>query len=360
MTCKKAAAIMLGTSLILTSCSNASSSNEDGVGLAVVDNGGASIMINTPSYGYPELLDRIDTADTLSNVSYRSFDPSLIAETKTQPFEGYECLFSYPGVYIYKESGFVGVLDNEGNVVIPADTFARAEILSPTLIKMYLYDSDESSFVFADISDKAQPEILESFSFKSSNIKTVERRQEDSDRVLTYLEANGIPVGQTGYDSVLQKDTSELPADISCNKAYTVTKDGAYYIITFDPYYNYTIYEGTYARVDLNIAGKPGSCFILSYEDDLEVKTLLDSFKRSDDDGSDTKGDDHISFDFGLYGDDDYIVTLYSSGKLISQGVRNGSTFYTSAKIDTRCFGDTVRWLSAALEREYDITEEGT
>ena len=347
--------VTLCAAMLMCSCTNNNESDDEGVGLAVVDNGGASYNTNVPGYNYPEFLDKIDNADTLSNVSYDSFDESLISEVKSQPFEGYECLFSYPGLYVYRLGNFVGVLDSDGNVIIPADTFASAELVSPTLLKMYLYDFDDSSYVYADISSKTEPRLTDSFSFKSSNIKTVERKQEDSDRVLTYLEANGAAVGQMGYDSVSQKDTSELPEELGCKKAYTVTKDGAYYIITFDKYYNYTVYEGTYSKIDLNIAGKPGSCYIMSYEDNLEAKTLIDSFGRTEDDKTDTTDDDYISFDFGLYGDDDYIVTVYSSGKLISQGVRDGSQFYMSAKVDKRCFNDLVRWVDTVVSLEYDI-----
>ena len=344
--------------LALCSCSGGADSEDNGIGLAVVDNGGASYNTNVPAYSYPEFLSKVSDKDSYSNVSYKSFDSALVSEVKTQPFEGYECITSYPGLYIFKAGNFVGVIDSDGNVVLPADTFARAEFVSPTLLKMYLYDFDDSDYVYADISSRAEPRLIDNYNFKSSNIKTVERKQEDSDRVLIYLEANGFTVGQQGYDSVLQKDVSELPADIDCKKAYTVTKDGAYYVIAFDRYYNYIVYEGTYAKVDLNLAGKPGSCYIMSYEDDLEAKTLIDSFKRSDDDNSSTEGDDYISIDFGLYGDDDYLVTIYSSGRLISQGVRGGSQIYESAKVDKRCFGDLVRWVDTVVSREYDIKEE--
>lgn len=354
----KVCALALGAAMLLGSCTNEDSSEDNGIGLAVVDNGGASYSTNVVKYSYPAFLDNIDNTDTLSNVNYRSFDESLVSEVKSQPFEGYECLTSYPGLYIYKQDNFVGILDSDGNVLVPADTFARAEIVSPTLVKMYLYDFNDDEFVFADISNKAEPVINDSFTFKSSNIKAAERKQEDSDRVLIYLEANGNAVGQSGFDSVSQKDISELPEGISCKKAYTVTKDGAYYYITFDKYYNYTIYEGTYSKIDLNIAGKPGSCYIMSYEDNLEAKTLIDSFAKEDDDGIDTSGDDYISFDFGLYGEDNYLVTLYSSGKLISQGIRGGSQFFLSAKVDKRCFNDLVRWVDEVVSLEYDTADD--
>ena len=350
--------LALAAVMSLCSCSGSGSSEDDGVGLAVVDNGGQSFSPNVPSYSFPEFLTKIDTADTLSNISYKSFDESLVTEASTQPFEGKECLVSCMGNYIYKQGGFVGVCDKEGEPIVAADTFAKAEFVSPTLLRMYLYDFDGSNFVYADISDKSEPKIIEDYSFKSSNIKVSERRQEESDRVLLYIVANDNTVGQTGYDTVTQKDVSELPAGINAKKAYTVTKDGAYYILTFDEFYNYTIYEGTYAKIDVSIAGKAGSCYIMSYEDNIEAKTLIDSFAHFDDDNTDTREDDFISFDFSLYGEDNYIVTLYSSGKLISQGVRDGSQYYISAKVDKRCFGDLVRWVDNTVSREYDIPEE--
>ena len=345
----------LAAAVVLGSCSDKGSSDEGGVGLAVVDNGGASYSTNVKSCSYPAFLDSIDNTDTLSNISYRSFDAGLISDVKSQPFEGYDCITSYPGLYIYRQDNFVGLLDSDGNVILPADTFARAELVSPTLVKMYLYDFDDE-YVFADISNKAEPEIIESFPFKSSNIRTVERRQEESDRVLIYLEANGAAVGQTGYDSVSQKDISELPKSLECKKAYTVTKDGAYYIIAFDKYYNYTVYEGTYSRIDLNIAGKPGSCYIMSYEDTNEAKTLIDSFTKYENTVAEENEGDYISFDFGLYGEDDYFVTVYSTGAYIAQGRKNGVQFYESAGVDARCFADLVRWTESVVSKEY-VTE---
>ena len=339
MKIKAVFAFAAALSMLLCSCSASGSSEDDGVGLAVVDSGGPSFSPNAPSYGYPEFLSKIDTADTLLNISFTSFDKSLVTEVTVQPFEDKECLVSYSGRYIYKQGGFVGVLDNDGSIILPADTFARAEFVSHSMLRMYLYDFEGSDYVYADISDKQSPKIIESSPFKSSSIKVSER-------------------GQTGYDSISQKDISELPSGLGCKKAYTVTKDGAYYIITFDEFYNYTIYEGTYAKIDLSIAGRPGSCYIMSYEDDLEAKTLIDSFKRFEDDDTDTREDDYISIDFGLYGDDDYIVTLYSSGKLISQGVKDGSQFFTSAKVDKRCFGDLVRWVDSTVSLEYDAQTE--
>ena len=351
---RRCAAAAMAVSLLLCSCSGSDSSGDDGVGLAVVDNGGSSFKPNVPSYSRPAFLDKIDTTETLSNVNYRSFDESLVTEVTTQPFEDKECLTACSGSYIYKQGNFVGVLDSDGNAIIEADTFAKAEYVAPKMLRMYLYDFDGSNFVYADISDKSDPEIKEDYSFRSSNIRMSERRVEDSDRVLLYLIANGSMVTQTGYDSVSQKDVSELPAAINCKKAYTVTKDGAYYIITFDEFYNYTIYEGTYAKIDLSIAGKPGSCYIMSYEDNLEAKTFIESFRRTEDDDADTREDDYISFDFSLYGDDDYIVTLYSSGKLISQGTKDGEPFYSSGKVDKRCFGDLVRWVDTTVSKEYE------
>ena len=351
---KRCASAVIASALLLCSCAGSGNSEDDGVGLAVVDNGGPSFSPNVPPYSYPEFLDKIDTTDTLSNINFCSFDESRITEVTEQPFTDKECLTACSGRYIFRQGNFVGVCDNEGKVILEADTFARAEFVSPTMLRMYLYDFDDSDYVYADISNKENAEIIDDYVFRSSNIKVSERRQEDSDRVLLYLVANDSTVGQTGYDSIAQKDISELPSAIECKKAYTVTKDGAYYIITFDEYYNYTIYEGTYARIDMSIAGKPGGCFIMSYEDNIEAKTLIDSFKRNEDDNADTREDDYISFDFGLYGDDNYVVTIYSSGKLISQGIKEGGQFYSSAKVDKRCFGDLVRWVDKNVSKEYE------
>ena len=246
--------LALAVALTLCSCSGTGGSNDDGVGLAVVDNGGQSFAPNVHPYSYPEFLSKIDTTETLSNVSYRSFDPSFVSEVTTQPFEGKECIASCSGHYIYKSGNFVGVLDSSGNTILEADTFARAEFVSGTILRMYLYDFEGSDYIYADISDKQNVRLIDNYAFKSSNIRISERRVEDSDRVLMYLISNGTAVTQTGYDSISQKDISELPASVGCKKAYTVTKDGAYYIITFDEFYNYTIFEDTYAKIDLSIA----------------------------------------------------------------------------------------------------------
>lgn len=342
---------------VLCSCSGSQQSGEDNEGLAVVDNGGGRYNINTPHYEFPEFLNRIGETDILSNVNTKSFDASMVTEVSEQPFEGYDCKYFYPGFYIYESGGFEGVLDSDGNVVLNADTFSRVEFVSPTLIRLYLYDFDSSNFVYADISDKNAPQIIDNYKFRSADIKTAERKQEDSDRVLVYLEVKGVQVGSFGFDSAQQKDISELPADSGAVKAYTVTKDGAYYIITFDEFYNYTIYEGTYASININIAGQSGSCYIMSYEDTIEAKTLTDSFAKSENTAQATEQDDYISFDFGLYGEDDYLVTVYSSGAYISQGVKGGVEFYESANVDTRCFVDLVRWTDSVVSKEYTNIE---
>ena len=344
--------IAAAAALVLCGCSSSSAQDDSGAGLAIVDNGGASYNVNVSPYVYPEFLKDITGTDSSLNLSSVSFEPSMVTEVKTQPFENYECTFTYPGLYIYTQDGFEGVLDSDGNVVIAADTFAKAELLSPTLIKLYLYEGMDE-YIIADIGDKNKPEMINSYKFQPSRIKTVQRKTEESDKVLTYLEVGGVPVGSTGYDSVIQKDLSELPEGIDCKRAYTVTKDGAYYIVTFDEYYNYTIYEGTYSKVSLNIGGQAGSCSIMSYEDDLEAKSLIDSFSKMEDTVDKKDDDDFISFEFGVYGEDKYVVTLYSSGKYISQGVKDGKDFYESAKVDRRCFGDLVKWVDTVVSQEY-------
>ena len=348
--------ICAAAALLLCGCSSSSSQDDNGAGLAIVDNGGASYRVSVPACEYPEFLKDIKDPDNIMNKSRVSFESSMVTEVTTQPFDNYECTYTYPGSYIYKENGFEGVLDSDGAVLIAADTFARAEFVSPVLLKMYLYDYSDD-YVIADISDKNKPEIIDNYKFSSSRIKTVARKPDDSDKVLTYLQVNGTDVGSSGYDSVQQKDTSELPDSISCKRAYTVTKDGAYYIITFDEYYNYTVYEGTYSKVSLNIDGQAGSCNIMSFDDDLEAKSLIDSFAKMEDTLEKKDDEDFISFDFGIYGEDSYVVTLYESGKYISQGEKNGEEFYESAKVDKRCFADLVKWVDTVVSLEY-VKEE--
>lgn len=356
MSVLKRAGCMLLACFMLAGCSSDEGSRGENEGLAVVDNGSGRYSVSTPHYEFPEFMTELSDVDILSNVNTKSFDASMVTEVTDQPFEGYSCTYSYPGLYIFEKNGFVGLIDSDGNTVLEADTFAKAEFASPTLIRLYLYDFDGSDYVYADISDKTDPVIIDDYKFRSASIKTVERKQEDSDRVLVYIEANGSQVGSTGFDSAAQKDITELPENSGAVKAYTVTKDGAYYIITFDEFYNYTIYEGTYASINLKLDDKAGSCYIMSYEDTNEAKTLIDSFTKYENTVAEENEGDYISFDFGLYGEDDYFVTVYSTGVYIAQGRKNGVQFYESARVDARCFADLVRWTESVVSKEY-VTE---
>ena len=139
---------------------------------------------------------------------------------------------------------------------------------------------------------------------------------------------------------------------------YRAEKNGEFYYICFDRFYNYTIYNGAYGYVRLKVGEGYGECYILDYDDYTELTKLIESFGETSSVKSPSKDEslDYIQLETG-YGTEDVVsMTISADGYCLTDHTVTGEQ-QTNNKffsiLDKESFVSLVKWVDQVLSTEY-------
>lgn len=338
----------------LSACSSQDDS-DDSINSTVTSSvdGIEPVETERPEYSFPSFLkDNAENISVFSNVVYNSFDPAQMnVSVEQQPIEAADCDLSFlnGAYYSYISGGNKGIMDAEGKILLSANYTQIAMVRPDTFLltnplgeESYAF-IDENGMITTDSgSGRNWFELEEPVAIKVSE-------SNESQAGKYYLEAaNGRIINNQYWDYV-------EPTNLSLASAaayYAVDGDARYYIV-FDKYYNYKLYECSYATVEVSISGEYGSCFILDNEDYSEIRSMINSFGVSDKQKSSPtdKACDYVKFNFA---DMRSSYTISSDGFCYTETVSDeGANFKYFSIVDPLCFSDIVGWIDSTLSKEY-------
>ncbi len=356
------AAVLCGAVLaaVLTSCQEDESRAASSIGDST-SSGVNSVVppVEIKDYSFPEFMEKIDTTDVLSNQVYSSFNrDELVREVEEQPFEGYSCIECYlDAYYVFEDNGFVGIINELGTVVLEADTYVSAELVSNELVRLNYPERSGMAADYLQISG-GYGRLVEYNEFDSENITISTVYDSEAGTELYELRANGEVVYDKIWDSIEEISIEDIDTNKAATAVYKASSGGQHYFIVFDNYYNFEVYEGVYGLIRLKVGDVYGECYILDADDYSELDQMIDSF-GSESYASVPEGDenlDYIQIVFGLSAQDRVQVTISADGYCFTDNLthnRQPTNKYFSV-LSRETFIDLVNWVDSTLSQEYE------
>ncbi|MBO5559554.1 hypothetical protein [Ruminococcus sp.] len=329
--------------------------------------------VELKNYKFPEFLKDIKQPDVLSSPVYVSFAESdYMTGIAEQPFEGYNCSAMIGNsLYVYEDGKFKGLLDTNGKVVLAADTYTSISPCSRgTLVlsrdKELNAPDDYMTFNGLGIVTLIdQPEFKQdkiSVAQEVRSVKPEDDKHEESYNVQNLKISESEVVGEgtvyCDWDKVEAVSAQSINTLRPYSAYYRAEKNGEFYYICFDRFYNYTIYNGAYGYVRLKVGEGYGECYILDYDDYTELTKLIESFGETSSVKSPSKDEslDYIQLETG-YGTEDVVsMTISADGYCLTDHTVTGEQ-QTNNKffsiLDKESFVSLVKWVDQVLSTEY-------
>lgn len=349
------AAAVLGTS----GCKKEGSDPADGSPAAVTTGAAQNNGdIQLKTYAFPEFLSAQGDADMLSNAVYRSFDPAAImVEPERQPFEGYKCTACFnESYYIFKEDEHYGLMNADGTELVDSSGIKKISAASVNLLQIK-YDDGTTSYFQTNGAGGGVFVLIEDFDEDRIGFAVNKAASEDGQDTYT-LQLDGANIYDAAWLSAETADIKKLDTSRKCEAVYKVTSGSGSYYITFDKFYNFTVYEAAYGFISLKIGGEYGECYILSAKDYSELETLISSFGRESGASTPSKDEnaDYIQLTMGLEGANRRVLTVSADGYCLTDNISDDSSannkYFTVMSKET--FVDLVNWVDSALGAEYN------
>lgn len=313
-------------------------------------------------YSFPEFISETENISELSRMVFASFDKSKNnVQVKSDVVDGFYCNYSYCDgkLFSFISGGRCGLVDSEGTVRLKNE-YTSIEQLRPDLFALV----KNGKTLFATVDSKYNVSLVEDNSFDwvfKKNQIAISRREgdtaENGDKTqgvkYSLTTADGKNVYLSNYDSIAEFPKEMLNLD--CAYSYTCFSDGANYIIAFDEYYNYIVYEGKYATIDVDISGNLGSCYVLSYDHYVQLTSLLSSFNYEETEQNPDEDRDYFLASFGNDNVDGSVIKAYSDGncEVRYTDFQTGETSVGYYKINKEAFADVIDWMDKELSTEY-------
>lgn len=354
---KKTLAVLLCWSVCLSLCAcNKSDSSESETvteTTASVD-GIEPVTPEKPTYSFPQFLkNNADSISIYSNVVFNSFDSQTMnATVGEQPFKSVKCDMSFASgaYYRYYSEDKKGLVDAEGNVMLNAG-YSQIVMIRPDAFLLTAEDGTES-YAFIDENGiiTTEGDGKNNWFMSETPLQLLATEATDNQPITYYLEAANGKVVYNKYWDYMESNNLDIP----CTASYSAYLGDAYFYIVFDKYYNYKIYEGSYATVEVYAEGSYGSCFILDSDDYAEITSMLDSFGTSSKPKASptTPNTDYVKFVFGNAKKS--AVTISSDGFCYTEELsEDGVSYKYFSLLSEQCFADIIKWINTTLSKEY-------
>ncbi len=311
-------------------------------------------------YAFPEFLTNKDAISLFSNLVYSSFDArNVTAAITEQPFENVQCEMSFlDGTYYsYLSDNKRGLLDAEGNIVVVAAYTEIVMIRPDAFMLVNELGEEKLAFVGENGIINTKENGKNNWFTSAEPLKIVQATNNEDNTVTYFLQAANGKVVYDKYWDYLEPTVLDTPASAT----YSAYLGDAYYFIVFDKYYNYKIYEGSYATVEVFVDGQYGSCFVLSIGDFNEISSMIDSFgsfsgaKAS----PQQQNTDYVKFSFANSSSKKKTVTISEDGFVYTEAIdpEDGTSYKYFTLVDKICFTDVIDWINGELSKEYVKTK---
>jgi len=321
-------------------------------------------ITSTDKIIFPQFLENKDDISLFSRLLYTNFDYDLtnkpLGETLTVE-GGYKCdmKFSNGKFFRFAYNKNYGIVDDKGNVKLQG-VYSSIKQLRPDLFeliyngsKTYATVDADNNFVFVEddcfnrVFGKTKPEITQSVTNSGDNIADVH------DAMKSYLKTpDGKIVYDRGFDSVVESSKKTL--GIECESVFTAHSGGVCYVIVFDKFYNYKVYEGSYGNVQVQLSEKNGSCYILSNDHLLQIVNLFSCF-----DYEESKAmkpiDNFVSVELNSAKNNNTKYYICDNGycEITSVSETGEAPVKTVYNVSKECFADVLEWINLVLSTEY-------
>ena len=330
-------------------------------------------VVELKSYKFPEFLNDIKQPDVLSSPVYVSFAAAdHMKAVVEQPFEGYTCTEMIGNtLYVFREGKYVGLLDSDGRVVVDADTYTAIAPCSQGMLVLSRDRELNAPDDYMTFNGMGMVSMVEPPEFKQDKIsieqemrynETKEDDREENYNVQNLKLSENETVGEgTAYfdwDKIEAVTAQSINTLRPYNAYYRAEKNGEFYYICFDRFYNYTIYNGAYGYVRLKVGSGYGECYILDHDDYTELTKLLESFGETNSVKSPSKDEslDYIQLEVGFGTDDAATMTISADGYCLTDHTASGEQ-QTNNKyfsiLDKESFVSLVKWVDQVLSAEY-------
>lgn len=328
--------------------------------------------VELKNYDFPEFLGEIKQPDVLDSPVYVSFAAAdHLSDIGEQPFEDYECTQTIgSSLYVYSEGKFKGLLDAKGEVLLEADTYTA---IAPCSNGILVLSRDKELNVpddYMSFDDGGRVGNIEPPEFKTDNISIIsatrytqnqEDNAESSFEVQNLTLADGSVVGEGTFYCDWDKIEGATAQSVGTSRPFSAyfraEKNGEYYYICFDRFYNYTIFNGAYGYVRLKVGEGYGECYIFDREDHLELTKIVESFGETGSVKSPSKdmGLDFIQLETGCGTEDRTTITLSADGYCLTEHTSSGDRQVDKyfSILDKESFVSLVQWVDLVLSKEY-------
>jgi len=347
-----------------------SDTSSDTSSVVVSDSSASPSKVELKSYAFPDFLNSLEEPDLLSREVYQSFNKTATeVAVQSQPFTDHACISKISDkVYTFSEGGHVGVLNMSGTVVLKADKYTKITSVSNDMLMCYYTLKDKQVADYYRIFDNGSVAKTERKNFSAESIMiseivdTDQATGEEFKKFAIQLEEGKNvedPSGNYLWDSAEKCDPQKINTGKTYRAYYKVSSNGASYYICFDGYYNYVIYEASYARVRLKIGNVSGECYVQSFEDYTELNKMVKSFGKAPSttmpDGNETL--DYIQITFGLNSPDQQEMTVSSDGWCLVDNITHNNQPDNKyfACYDKDSFVSLVLWVDEVLSKEYTV-----
>ena len=332
------------------------------------DSSASPSKVEIKKYTFPSFLTNLEEPDLLSREVYQSFDRSKVeTPVETQKFPEYNCISKVADkVYTYSAGGYVGILDGLGHVLIKADKYTKITTVSNDVIMCSYMDKQKEAADHYKLYDNGTLAKYDRKGFSADSIIIAESADENQTsaegekKFLIQIERGRYvedPAGNYLWDSAEKCDPQKISTGKTYRAYYKVSHNGASYYICFDEYYNYVIYEASYARIRLKIGNVSGECYVQSFDDYTELNRMVKSFGKAQatttPDANETL--DYIQITFGLNSPDQQELTISSDGWCLVDNITHNNQPDNKyfACYDRDSFVSLVQWVEQVLSKEY-------
>lgn len=332
------------------------------------DSSASPSKVELKKYAFPSFMAALEDPDLLSREVYQSFDKSKVeTSVETQKFPEYNCITKIADkLYTYSASGYLGILDGLGHVLISAEKYTKITTVSNDVIMCSYMDKQKEATDFYKIYDNGTIAKYDRKGFSADSIVIFESTDaehtagEGEKKFVIQTEHDHYvedPTGNYLWDSAEKCDPQKINTGKTYRAYYKVSRNGASYYICFDEYYNYVIYEASYARVRLKIGNVSGECYVQSFDDYTELSRMVKSFGKAQatttPDANETL--DYIQITFGLNSPDQQELTISSDGWCLVDNITHNNQPDNKyfACYDRDSFVSLVLWVDQVLSKEY-------
>lgn len=334
------------------------------------DSSASPSKVEIKKYTFPSFISSLEDPDLLSREVYQSFDKKKVELTvETQKFPDYNCISKIDDkVYTYSAGGYFGLLDTVGNVILKADKYHKITVVSSDVLMCSYTDKQKELADYYRIYDNGTVAKYDRKGFAPELINISEST--DTDKTAPDSEKKFViqterdhyvedPTGNYLWDSAEKCDPQKIKTGKTYRAYYKVSRNGASYYICFDEYYNYVIYEASYARIRLKIGNVSGECYVQSFDDYTELSRMVKSFGKAKATTTPDSNEslDYIQITFGLNSPDQQELTISSDGWClvdnITQNNQPDNKYF--ACYDKDSFVSLVQWVDQVLSKEYTV-----